>query len=59
MGRMSIESCLPASARKHYLLVRNQKTEAARESYQAKLRDVRGKFQQSAVLRSGYQELQE
>jgi hypothetical protein len=56
---MSIENCLPASARQQYLRVRNQKSESARQSYQTTLFDLRAKSAATGVIRSGYQELAE
>lgn len=57
--KMSIENCLPESARQHYLRVRNQKSNLATQIYQAKLVDVRSQAAQRGTLRSGYQELAE
>ena len=56
---MSIQNCLPQLARQQYVRVRNQKSESARESYRAKLTDLRAQSAANGVLRSGYQELAE
>jgi hypothetical protein len=54
-----IQNCLPQFARRHYIRVRNQKSEEARSAYRAKLTGLRAQANARGGLRSGFQELAE
>lgn len=54
-----IMNCLPESARRHFLRLKNEKSEAARSEHTRKLADLRGESAARGVLRSGHQELAE
>jgi hypothetical protein len=54
-----VKDCLPESARKHFINLRNVRQEAATEKYQAQLREIRGQMAARGLVRSGMQHAQE
>jgi len=54
-----VKDCLPQSAQKHFINLRNVRQEAEIEKYQARLREIRGQMAARGLIRSGMQHAQE